>query len=139
MIMPDYHWTGGDLPNFVSHLECGLTGERHEAGIVQGLSKAVSLPGVGDKAVRDGGDATSAVSAIKGSQYCRVAPGDGEVPGYALEAAAVATLCNRIFGRGNTTPDLSALMANASAAATSPPSDQGALPSAVLPTDASSS
>jgi len=126
-------------------------------GDVQGLSKAVSLPGVGDKAVRDGGDATSAVSAIKGSQYCRVAPGDGEVPGvadlekaagdssdigdanYALEAAAVATLCNRIFGSGNATPDLSSLMANASAAATSSPSDQGALPSAVLPTDASSS
>jgi hypothetical protein len=126
-------------------------------GDVQSLSKAVSLPGVGDKAARDGGDATSAVSAIKGSQYCRVAPGDGEVPGvadlekaagdssdigdanYALEAAAVATLCNRIFGSGNTTPDLGTLMANASAAATSSPSDQGALPSAVLPTDASSS
>ena len=57
----------------------------------------------------------------------------------ALEAAAVATLCNRIFGSGNTTPDLSALLANASAAATASPSDQGGLPSAVLLTDAASS
>ena len=38
--MPDYDWTGGDLPNFVTHLECGLTGERYEADVVQGLSKA---------------------------------------------------------------------------------------------------
>jgi len=27
-------------PNFVTHLECSLTGERYEAGVVQGLSKA---------------------------------------------------------------------------------------------------
>jgi threonine synthase len=38
--MPDYEWSGGNLPNFVTHLECGLTGERYEAGIIQGLSKA---------------------------------------------------------------------------------------------------
>ncbi len=127
-------------------------------GDVQSLSNsAVSVAGVGDKAVRDGDHGTDAVSAIKGSQYCRVTPGDGEVPGVgdlekaagdtsnigdandALEAAAVATLCNRIFGSGNTTPDLSKLLANASAAATASPSDQGGLPSAVLPSDAASS
>jgi hypothetical protein len=127
-------------------------------GDVQSLSKPVSVPGVGDKAVRDGSDGTSAVSAIKGSEYCKVDPGDGEVPGvgdlerdagdssdigdanYALEAAAVATLCNKIFGSGNTTPDLSGLEAAASAAAASTPSDQGALPtSIVLPSDAASS
>ena len=127
-------------------------------GDVQSLSNsAVSVPGVGDKAVRDGDHGTDAVSAIKGSQYCRVTPGDGEVPGVAdlekaagdtsnigdandaLEAAAVATLCNRIFGSGNTAPDLSKLLANASAAATASPSDQGGLPSAVLPSDAASS
>ena len=28
------------IPNFVTHLECGLEGDRYEAGIVQGLSKA---------------------------------------------------------------------------------------------------
>jgi threonine synthase len=38
--MPDIEWTGGDLPTFVSHLECGLTGERYEADVIQGLSKA---------------------------------------------------------------------------------------------------
>jgi len=38
--MSEIEWTGGDLPNFVTHLECGLTGERYEAGVVQGLSKA---------------------------------------------------------------------------------------------------
>src|SRR5579862_4106652 len=38
--MPDYEWTGGDLPTFVTHLECGLTGERYEADVIQGLSKA---------------------------------------------------------------------------------------------------
>jgi threonine synthase len=36
----DYGWTGGDLPTFVTHLECGLTGERYEADVIQGLSKA---------------------------------------------------------------------------------------------------
>jgi len=38
--MADYDWTGGELPNFVSHLECGLTGERYEAGRLHGLSRA---------------------------------------------------------------------------------------------------
>jgi threonine synthase len=38
--MSEIEWTGGELPNFVTHLECGLTGERYEAGVIQGLSKA---------------------------------------------------------------------------------------------------
>jgi threonine synthase len=38
--MTDITWTGGDLPTFVTHLECGLTGERYEADVIQGLSKA---------------------------------------------------------------------------------------------------
>src|SRR3984957_13791486 len=38
--MADLEWTGGDLPTFVTHLECCLTGERYEADVVQGLSKA---------------------------------------------------------------------------------------------------
>jgi threonine synthase len=38
--MTDITWTGGDLPSFVTHLECGLTGERYEADVLQGLSKA---------------------------------------------------------------------------------------------------
>jgi threonine synthase len=36
----DYGWTGGDLPSFVTHLECSLTGERYEADRLHGLSKA---------------------------------------------------------------------------------------------------
>src|SRR5437879_73844 len=38
--MPDHDWTGGALPNFVSHLECSLTGERYEADRLHGLSRA---------------------------------------------------------------------------------------------------
>jgi threonine synthase len=37
---PDHNWTGGDLPTFVTHLECGLTGEHYPADTIQGLSKA---------------------------------------------------------------------------------------------------
>jgi threonine synthase len=37
--MRDMNWTGGDLPTFVTHLECGLTGERYEADVIQGVSK----------------------------------------------------------------------------------------------------
>jgi threonine synthase len=35
-----YHWTGGNLPTFVTHLECSLTGERYPADTLQNLSKA---------------------------------------------------------------------------------------------------
>jgi threonine synthase len=38
--MEDYHWTGGDLPTFVIHLECSLTGECYRADTVQTLSRA---------------------------------------------------------------------------------------------------
>src|ERR1700674_193952 len=38
--MPEYHWTGGDLPTFVTHLECSLTGEQYPADTLQTLSKA---------------------------------------------------------------------------------------------------
>jgi threonine synthase len=38
--MTDYHWTGGDLPTFVTHLECSLTGEHYPADTLQTLSKA---------------------------------------------------------------------------------------------------
>src|ERR1700738_723851 len=38
--MADDHWTGGDLPTFVTHLECSLTGERYPADTVQTLSRA---------------------------------------------------------------------------------------------------
>src|SRR5215469_14546916 len=33
-------WTGGDPPTFVTHLECGLTGERYRADTLQTISRA---------------------------------------------------------------------------------------------------
>ena len=38
--MADFNWTGRDLPTFVTHLECSLTGEHFPADTVQTLSKA---------------------------------------------------------------------------------------------------
>src|SRR5215831_10731475 len=38
--MADDAWTGGDLPSFVTHLECSLTGERYPADTLQTLSRA---------------------------------------------------------------------------------------------------
>src|ERR1700739_30470 len=38
--MPDYAWTGGDLPTFVTHLECSETGEHYPADQLHGLSRA---------------------------------------------------------------------------------------------------
>src|SRR5947207_3391982 len=38
--MTDYDWTGGDLPTFVTHLECSLTGERYPADTKLTLSRA---------------------------------------------------------------------------------------------------
>jgi hypothetical protein len=94
----------------------------------------VDVPGVGDKASRDKGGAQ--ITALKGDTYCATGVGN-ELPAigilesaangttnigedYYQEAAiAVGTLCNRIFGSGNTTPDLSKLLAAAAAASTS--------------------
>ena len=38
--MTDYNWTGGDLPTFVTHLECSMTGEHYPADTLHGLSRA---------------------------------------------------------------------------------------------------
>src|SRR5215472_8666502 len=38
--MTNFHWTGGNLPTFVTHLECSLTGEHYPADTLQTLSKA---------------------------------------------------------------------------------------------------
>src|ERR1700724_619496 len=38
--MADDHWTGGDLPTFVTHLECSLTGERYPADTLHNFSRA---------------------------------------------------------------------------------------------------
>ncbi len=38
--MAEFSWTGGNLPTFVTHLECSLTGERYPADTLHGLSRA---------------------------------------------------------------------------------------------------
>jgi len=38
--MVDFAWTGRDLPTFVTHLECSLTGERYPADTLQTVSRA---------------------------------------------------------------------------------------------------
>jgi threonine synthase len=38
--MPQFDWTGGELPTFVTHLECSLTGEHYPADQLHGLSRA---------------------------------------------------------------------------------------------------
>ena len=38
--MAGYCWTGGELPNFVTHLECSLTGEVYPADTLQTVSRA---------------------------------------------------------------------------------------------------
>ena len=103
---------------------------------IQDMTKPVSVPGIGDKAARDTGD--DQPDAIKGDVYCSVGlADDNDIPGVAqlqdaaggtsnigeaangIVAAALGTLCNRIYGSGNTTPDLSGL-GSASASPTSP-------------------
>ena len=103
-------------------------------GELQAIDGHVSVPGIGAKAARSSVDDKGAVGdgrgrgPCKGSTYCSVDPGDVDnVPGggaleeaagatsdignqaYAIIAAADGTVCNRIFGSGNTTPDLSRL------------------------------
>ena len=117
---------------------------RAYAADVQGLSpRPVAVPGVGSKAVRarvdaKGAASTTTLSALKGQTYCSVSPQDGDIPGegqleeaagdtadignkaYAEIAAAIGTVCNRIFGSGNTTPDLTGLSQAGTAAAANP-------------------
>ena len=114
----------------------GPSAAKAYAAEVAGLPGAVRVTGVGDKAVRarvdaKGAAATTTLISLKGHTYCSVAPGDGALPGtaaleeaagntadigdaaYAEIAAAVGTVCNRVYGSGNTTPDLSKLVAAA--------------------------
>ncbi len=99
---------------------------------------AVAVSGIGDKAARDGSHGDSIVTSTQGDLYCSVLPQIDEFVGvqplmvaagntgniddkyYAEAAAAAGTLCNRVYGTGNTTPDLNALTAAGSAAASQP-------------------
>jgi hypothetical protein len=132
----------------------GSQGATAYAQAVAGDSKPVPVPGVGDKATRD--TESGGVDALKGDLFCSVSYSSSDaIPGvgpleeahgatnnigenfYDTIAQAMGTLCNRIYGSGNTTPDLSSLKA---ADATATPSDGGGLPSSVtLPSDGASS
>jgi hypothetical protein len=124
--------------------------QAYTAGLAGLGSNAASVSGVGDKANRDREDGD--VISMHGGEFCSVSASDTDiVPGVgALEEAhgatlnigdaawdtlakALGTLCNRIYGGGNATPDLSPLTA---AAATATPSDGGGLPTQItLPSD----
>ena len=112
----------------------GADAQQAYAGAIKAETHGpVAVPGVGDKASRDTGDGE--IDSIKGDLYCSVSLGSsGDMPGigkleqaaggtthiaesaYAAMAAALGTLCNRIYGSGNTTPDLSMLTGAASRA-----------------------
>jgi len=94
---------------------------------VSEFASPAPLAGVGDKAMWDKSDESAAFAAMKGDVYCSVGVEAEDVPGvgalmdaanntnnigdanYAIISAALATECNRIFGSGNTTIDLSGL------------------------------
>lgn len=90
----------------------------------QQADNPVPVSGVGDQAFRDGDD--DEPTAEHGGVVCGVTIGaDDQIPGTdklvtggnlnitdaqkAIVATALGTVCNRIFGSGDTTPDLSAL------------------------------
>jgi hypothetical protein len=95
---------------------------------VKAFTHKVAVPGVSGKAYRDTGDFT--IEALNGDRYCSVSTGSADtIPGVgAIEAAnggtsdigesnnaviasALGTICNRIYGSGNTKPSLVGLSA----------------------------
>ena len=115
---------GADASLYVTVISGDLAAQTY-ASDVQSMDPATTVPGVGAKAVRG---QEAALSSIDGSVYCSVRPADsGNVPGlaalmhaagdsgnispvaYQIAATALGTLCNRIYGTGNTTPDLSGI------------------------------
>lgn len=135
----------------------GKNAATYYAQDVRGISEPVSVSGIGDKATRDKSGSSSGIDAMGGGLFCTVSTGASDgIPGvakleqaagdtadigdtaYATIATALGTLCNRVFGRGNMTPDLSSLI-SAAATASAAPTDGGGLPTDFsLPTDASS-
>jgi hypothetical protein len=96
----------------------------------------VVVPGVGDKAYREKGDFS--IDALKGDKICTVSVGSAEdIPGVgaienangnssdigeannAVLATALGTVCNRIFGSGNTKISLTGLAPYTSTATSS--------------------
>jgi len=106
----------------------GADADNDFIGQQRSLSKPVSVPGIGQKSVRDGDDNTSTITAEASGLSCSVATSaEDQIPGvaaleqaagdtsdigdakFAAISAALGTLCNRIFGSGYTTPNLSGL------------------------------
>jgi hypothetical protein len=128
----------------------GSGGPKSYAQEVAGEDKPVAVTGVGEKASRD--TESGSVNALEGDEFCSVSySSSDEIPGvgpleeahgatinigenyYDTIALAMGTLCNRLYGSGSTTADLSTLLA---ADATATPSDGGGLPTTIsLPTD----
>jgi hypothetical protein len=114
------------------------------------------VPGVGDKAIRDGSDGSSALTSEHSGLACTADTSDADqLPGvaalmkaagdtsnigdanWAKVATALGTLCNAVFGSGGTTPDLRGLTAAAAAAATASPTGGGLPTNFSVPTDGS--
>jgi hypothetical protein len=93
---------------------------------VKGWGPKVAVKEVGDKAYRKKGDYQ--IDSIKGSELCSVSVGSDESdPGVsalevngtsdipesanAIIASALGTICNRLYGKGNTKPSLQGLSA----------------------------
>jgi hypothetical protein len=105
----------------------GADGTAEYNGDVSSFASPAPLPGVGDQAMWDKDDESSAFAALKGDVYCSVGVDAEDVPGvgplmdaanntirigdanYLIISAAEATVCNRTYGSGNTTIDLSGL------------------------------
>jgi hypothetical protein len=112
----------------------GSDGTAQYDGDVAEFASPAPLAGVGDKAMWDKGNESAAFAALKGDEYCSVGVEAEDVPGvgalmdaanntnnigdanYAIISAALATVCNRIYGSGNTTIDLSGFKPGASVA-----------------------
>jgi hypothetical protein len=105
----------------------GSDGTAQYDGDVSEFHSPAPLAGVGDKAMWDSNDESAAFAAIKGDVYCSVSAEAEDIPGvgalmdaadntnqigdanYLILSTALATVCNRIYGSGNTTIDLSGL------------------------------
>ncbi len=101
---------------------------------VSEFASPAPLAGVGDKAMWDSNNKSALFAALKGDVYCSTSVDGENVPGvgalmdaanntlrigdknWQIIANALATVCNRIYGSGNTTVDLSGLSAPPSTA-----------------------
>ena len=119
---------GADQADYVGVMVAGGSdGTAEYNDDVANFASPAPLPGVGDQAMWDKGNESAEFAALKGDVYCSVGVEAEDVPGvgalmdaanntnnigdanYAIISTALATLCNRIYGSGDTTIDLSGL------------------------------